>query len=393
MIRMVHKHSILDLYDCSPEIFVSISKGKKVLREACKKAKLNVVGEFGKVYPGGGYSCGLFLSESHISIHTWPELFYCAIDIFICKGKSFISEKEIIRQIKPKKINKQRILRGEYNKLEFNKWIRSNQHNEYFEAFRSENEIIRHKSKFQLIEIIKTKAFGKILFLDGDIQVATSDERIYHEQLVHPAVLAHQNPRKVLLLGGGDGGALREILRYPFIEEVTMVEIDNDVVKLCCKFLPEINEGAFESSRVNIKYMDASEYLGTNKYDVIISDLTAPSGPSLNLYNDLISKFKLSMRKDTIVSLHSGWWSNSIHNNTDIAVCNNFENVILTNKWINSFSCFWSFLVCWDHDVSTKEMLLRIKENSRNLKGVKFFLASEFLREAFMPIKYEYGRE
>jgi len=146
--------------------------------------------------------------------------------------------------------------------------------------------LYRDKSKYQLIEIVDTEDYGKILYLDGKLQVAEADEWIYHETLVHPAMLTHPEPKRVIIIGGGDGGALREVLKHPSVEEVELVELDPKVVDVVTKYMPEIPSGAFEDDRVKICYCDGRQRLknGDGKYDVIICDVTDPMDQSAALY-------------------------------------------------------------------------------------------------------------
>ncbi|MBI2264760.1 MAG: polyamine aminopropyltransferase [Armatimonadetes bacterium] len=151
----------------------------------------------------------------------------------------------------------------------------------------SENEYHLHaiekvlfvgESKFQQVSVLETPHFGKMLILDGDAQHFEKDEHIYHESLVHPALILPPDPRKVLILGGGEGATLREALRHKTLESAVMIDIDREVVELCAKHLPHCAAGAFSDPRAVVRYEDARKFLENSpeKYDVIISDLTEP---------------------------------------------------------------------------------------------------------------------
>ena len=143
--------------------------------------------------------------------------------------------------------------------------------------------IVNTKTKYQHVEILENDALGRFLVLDGKMQSAQCDEFIYHEALVHPAMTCHPSPRTVLVLGGGEGATLREILRHPTVEHVTMVDIDEELVSLCRRFLPSWHDGAFEDPRTELRCMDAWEYLRAAgaRFDVIISDVTDFVGEGL----------------------------------------------------------------------------------------------------------------
>ena len=144
------------------------------------------------------------------------------------------------------------------------------------------------KTAFQEMYIVETGAYGKGLVLDGKWQSCTGDEFLYHEPLVHPAMICHSSPRNVLVLGGGEGATIREILRWKTVEQVMMVDIDGEVVEACREHMPEMHQGAFDDPRTNLVIGDALEVLDTTeqKWDIVISDLSDPieEGPSFQLF-------------------------------------------------------------------------------------------------------------
>ncbi|MEO0172530.1 MAG: polyamine aminopropyltransferase [candidate division WOR-3 bacterium] len=144
------------------------------------------------------------------------------------------------------------------------------------------------KTKFQKVDILDVEPFGKTLFLDDKIQSAQIDEYIYHEALVHVALFSHPEPKRVLIMGGGEGATLREVLKHSSVKEAIMVDIDEELVNLCKEYMPEWSDGAFEDLRSKVFYLDARRFVEetNNLYDVIISDLTEPieGGPSIKLF-------------------------------------------------------------------------------------------------------------
>jgi len=150
--------------------------------------------------------------------------------------------------------------------------------------------IVQTQTKFQLVEIMQTASYGKALVLDGRIQSSQADEFVYHEALVHPGLLAVEGaPRSALVIGGGEGATLREILRYPSITRAVMVDIDDEVVEICKRHLPEMHQGAFDDPRTEVRHEDARGYLErtADRFDLIISDLVEPleEGPACLLYS------------------------------------------------------------------------------------------------------------
>lgn len=149
------------------------------------------------------------------------------------------------------------------------------------------NRIFRKKTKYQDIKIYDTPRFGKLLQLDGVIQTTEFDEFIYHEMLTHPLLLSHPDPKKVLIIGAGDGGVLREVLKHKRIKEIYMVEIDGDVIELSKKELPSLSEGAFDNKRANIIIGNGAEFVaGTDiKFDIAMIDSSDPIGPAKALFS------------------------------------------------------------------------------------------------------------
>lgn len=139
--------------------------------------------------------------------------------------------------------------------------------------------LYRRQSQYQDIAIVDTVLFGRALILNNILQTAERDEFCYHEMLVHPVMVAHPAPRRVLIIGGGDGGALRRVLEHP-VERVTMVEIDRDVVEACREYLPTIHGNAFDDPRLDLHFGDGFAYVEARpeKFDVIIVDGPDPIG-------------------------------------------------------------------------------------------------------------------
>jgi spermidine synthase len=144
------------------------------------------------------------------------------------------------------------------------------------------------QTKFQHMEIMETASYGKVLVLDGRMQSSVLDDFIYHETLVHPGLIVHPRPETALVIGGGEGATLREILRYPSIRRAVMVDIDREVVEACRAHLPELHQGAFDDRRVEVRHEDARGWLERTgeRFDVAIVDLTEPleEGPACLLF-------------------------------------------------------------------------------------------------------------
>jgi spermidine synthase len=148
--------------------------------------------------------------------------------------------------------------------------------------------IASRRSPYQVIEVVELGSYGKALILDGKVQSTAADEFIYHESIIHPAMLCHPDPRRVFVVGGGEGAPLREILKHRSVERALLVDIDSEVVTLCRQHLPEMSAGAFDDPRVRVEFMNARSFLETSDetFDLIIIDISEPveEGPAYLLF-------------------------------------------------------------------------------------------------------------
>ena len=148
-----------------------------------------------------------------------------------------------------------------------------------------DRQLYSSQSEFQRIDIFSSKEFGRFLTLDGYMMLTQKDEFIYHEMMVHVPMAVHPEVRKVLVIGGGDGGTARELIRYPAIEQIDVVEIDEEVVSACRQYLPQTACG-FDDERIHLFYEDGLKYVRRyeDTYDLILVDSTDPFGPGEGLF-------------------------------------------------------------------------------------------------------------
>jgi Spermidine synthase len=170
------------------------------------------------------------------------------------------------------------------------------------------------RSKYQTIIIADTEDYDRALILDDYIQSSYQDEHFYHESLVHPAMVTHPAPRDVLILGGGEGATLREVLKHKTVQRAVMVDIDGDVVELSRRYLPEMHQGSFDDPRARVVIEDGFVYVENamkagDKYDVVIMDLTDPYGSDIakQLYApEFFQKIRQILRDDGVVVTQAG---------------------------------------------------------------------------------------
>jgi spermidine synthase len=157
----------------------------------------------------------------------------------------------------------------------------------YVQGLRVRSRLAKTKTPFQQLEIIETDLFGRCLILDNALQTSERDEFMYHEMLVHTALMTHPNPDRVLIIGGGDGGSLRRALMHRQTRPI-QVEIDEAVISFCREHIPAISNGAFDNPRAQVVIADGFEYMRQHRgqFDVVIVDSTDPVGPAIPLFEE-----------------------------------------------------------------------------------------------------------
>ena len=172
------------------------------------------------------------------------------------------------------------------------------------------NRLINKKSNFQKIEIFDTFTYGRVLALDGVIQVTEKDEYAYSEMLVHPAMLAmSKKAKKILIIGGGDGAVSEEVLKYHHVKSIDLVDIDKEVVDLSKKYFKKINNNSLVNKKLKLFYEDAFNFIDKNKnsYDLVIADRPDPIGAGTSLYkSNFYKKIKNIMSENSIAIFQSG---------------------------------------------------------------------------------------
>lgn len=174
-----------------------------------------------------------------------------------------------------------------------------------------ERTVAAQKSPFQTIEVWDSASFGRLYRLDGSLMATIADEFIYHENLVFPAAACQAHPREALILGGGDGGSARRLLRIPSIRRVRVVELDAAVVALARDHLADIHHGSLDDPRVDLRIGNAIDFLAepvtaaTPRFDLILYDLTDPTGPAAPLYqHDCLAQCRARLALGGLLTLH-----------------------------------------------------------------------------------------
>jgi spermidine synthase len=247
------------------------------------------------------------------------------------------------------------------------------------------------RSEFQQVSVVSTPVFGKMLVLDGDTQSSQNDEKIYHESLVHPAMAGAKDRSDVLILGGGEGATLREVLRHPEVTRCTMVDIDGLVIDLSKRYLPEWSAGAFDDKRARVVVGDALAFMREDgdRYGVVISDLTEPleDSPSNMLFNEGVFKLIKSRLADggvyVLQASTAAFHNLSLHCKMSRTLRRHYKYVTSFFTYVPAFDTDWAFLACSDRiDLATLDSII-VDSYCHELRGENFFYDGETHRRLF----------
>ena len=260
--------------------------------------------------------------------------------------------------------------------------------------------IFSGSTAYQKVEVLDSYEFGRSLVLDGKTQSTELDEFIYHESLVHPAMLCHPGPKSVFIGGGGEGGTLREALAHRSVESVTMIDLDSEVVELCRQHLPDHHKGSFDDPRLTLLHEDARGYLQSegNGFDVMLMDLVDPleGGPAYLLYTEefyRIAKSRLNpggvlVTQSGPVGLpnHKECFTTIFHTLSEV-----FAHTAAVQVHVPAFETLWGFTIASDEPLRPltgaaldAAISVRIKKALRHYDAEThqgMFALPKFLRE------------
>ncbi len=304
---------IAEFIYCSKNILNDKEALERELKVGIERCGLGLKSLSGYKFDPVGVTIIAIISQSHVGIHTYPEARHASIDIFTCSTDNSQTQKLLQflkNKLKPRTVRVIEVLRGNPLEIKDKDWITS------FSGARRGFEIRYHikkrllskKTKYQRIDIIDNEDFGRMLFLDKEIQIGEKGAHIYNSCLTSPIIETKKSLGKVAILGGGDGGVLNELLIYnPKI--IFLVDMDSEVVEASRKYLKGICKNAFSDPRVRIVTDDANKFLEKNHgFDVIIYDLTMHPEAITNMdrvefFNQMFSKIKKSLNEEGMITL------------------------------------------------------------------------------------------
>lgn len=253
------------------------------------------------------------------------------------------------------------------------------------------------KTAFQNVLIADTYSFGRVLVLDGAIQSSADDEKLYHESLVQPVMLRHPEPRNVLIIGGGEGATLREVLVHRSVQSATMVDLDREVVELCREHLRRWHLGAFDDPRVRMVFDDGRKFVAAadERYDVVIIDVVdmLDNGPAQALYTrQFYELLRRQLRPGGLVVVQ-GLEFSFLDHKAHVALARTlravFPEVYSYRVTVPSFLSSWGFLIASDWFVPSEWTAAEIDRSATAKLGTQWLghLTGDFLKSCFTHCK------
>jgi len=327
------RHILVEYYNCSPEILKDVTIIEESMLEAAREANSTIINSTFHHFSPFGVSGVVVIQESHLAIHTWPEYKYAAVDLFTCGEvvDPWIAYHSLKKALQAEHGSAMEINRGQQrllpkmptkmdgdikqyeiispSKYERNIWFTERNENIALSLRHSGQILFRETTPFQKVEILDTYEYGRLLTLDGLVMTTERDEFVYHELISHVPMMSHPAAKKkALVIGGGDGGVVKELVRHSSLEKVVMVEIDEAVIRASKEFLPSIS-CQFNNPKVELIIGDGIQYVKhahNETFDIIIVDSTDPIGPAEgNFSEDFYKNCYRILKKDGIFTNQS----------------------------------------------------------------------------------------
>lgn len=303
-------HLIGDLTGCrcDPQLLLDGVGFRAKCIEMVEACGLTVMDATFHQFEGSGFTGTVVLAESHLAIHTWPERQGLTLDVYVCNYSADNSVKArklfdlLVGYFQPTEVARHEVDRGEHLLME-----PLNESTGFY--IKASKQLGEWQTRFQRMQIYDTPHYGKLFRLDGFNMTSEKEEFVYHENLIHPALAAHAAPKKVLIIGGGDGGSSEEALKHPSVEQVTMVEIDADVIQVAKEHFRAVHQGVFDNPKLVVRVDDGMKFVRETqeKFDLIALDLNDPMGPAEALYSsEFFQQLRAALAPGGALALHIG---------------------------------------------------------------------------------------
>lgn len=392
-LRTVGTHALADVSGSTSPLLDDAAGLEELLRTASLAAGATVLAGHHHAFEPHGATAVVVLAESHVSIHTWPEWGGATLDAYTCGD---VDPEHLINlvidSLAPTSVRRATVPRtipgvAGAPAFQFAEFITPGDRYVHDLA-----EVYSEGStEFQDYLIGRSEAWGRMLVLDGVVQSTEADEFIYHEGIVHPACYAAavvEPVRDVLILGGGEGACLREVLRWPTVRSVIMVDIDAEVVAACREHLPQHHRGAFDDPRVTLLHTDAVKFLRTSEshsFDVIVSDMTDPveEGPSTFCFTvEYFEQLKRVLRPHGVLAVQAGPASPveiALHAKVIRTMSAVFDSVIPYAVDAPCYGRDLGFVIASSTDLGARLSVEAIRSLDAQLSGSHMWLTPELL--------------
>ncbi|TFZ05698.1 polyamine aminopropyltransferase [Ramlibacter henchirensis] len=317
-------HLTADLHGCrcDPALLTDRARLADLCASLTIGAGLTIVAQRWHKFPDhagspGGVTGMLLLAESHLAVHTWPEVGGVTLDVYVCNftgdnsGKARELMSALEHAFQPGRSRRQQLRRGRPDAAagDPDEVVLEALNGESVYGFRFQRRLLFTRTPYQRLELLESSQLGRTLRLDGRFMTSEADEFFYHEALVHPVALVHPFPERALILGGGDGGAAEELLKHGSVRHVTLVELDAEVIGVARRELASIHRGALDDPRVQILCEDGDRFVNETEetFDLVFLDLTDPETPAGPMYTqNFMGRLKHILAPGGAVVLHLG---------------------------------------------------------------------------------------
>ncbi|MGN1057508.1 MAG: polyamine aminopropyltransferase [Comamonas sp.] len=360
-------HLTADLYQCMgrEQLMLDAQSIADLCRSQTQASGLTLVDEKWVKFPDwqgqpGGVTGAVLLAESHLAIHTWPETGNVTIDVYVCNfsgdnsGKAKALMEGVIQAYAPTQVVRQQMWRGDIapDGQALAPWVMEQLTPDASFGFRATG-IQRRQTPYQSLEMMDTASFGRVMRLDQCFMTSERDEFFYHECMAHPAAIAHPNPRKALIIGGGDGGLAEELLKHRSMQRVVLAELDEAVIEASKAELEKVHRNVWQDPRLQVRIGDGMAFIDQTEeqFDLLVMDLTDPDTPAGSLYEAAaLQRMRRVLAPGGALVLHLG--SPVFHaeqvRQLSATLHGLFAHVRCYGVYVPLYGAYWGMAVCSD---------------------------------------------
>ena len=389
-------HLTADLYQCSCDsaLMICADTIAQLCRSQTDASGLTLVEDKWVKFPEwqgqpGGVTGAVLLAESHLAIHTWPETGNVTIDVYVCNFSGDNSAKAqalmdgVVAAYAPQEAVRQQLWRGDIatNGVGQYPWVMEQLTENAAFGFRAHN-VQRQNTPFQTLEMLDTPSFGRVMRLDDHFMTSEGEEFFYHECMAHPAAMAHPDPQQVLVIGGGDGGLAEELLKHNTVQRLVLAELDEAVIEVSKAQLQRVHNGVWDDPRLQLQIGDGMAYVDstTDRFDLILLDLTDPHTPAGSLYSpEALQRMRRVLNPGGALVLHLGspvFHAEQVRSLSQTLKAT-FAQVACYGTYVPLYGAYWGMAVCSDRLQPTAVSAAQVEERlaTRGVTDLQYYNA------------------